>query len=626
MDKRLLIYFVILLSTFFLVREWFTPAQQPPACEPSLPAISSMTGQSLREKLPSDLQEKYYVLENEYQQLVFSSLNGAIAEINLPFSSEKNSSSVVRKIQFDAMLQKDYPANDTFPQLPFISAGTPLKNPVVGGYYPLLRRRIADKNGQLLKGVTPEVYSFSLFSNRDEREIAEYQLKRLEKNLIEFESIQNNRRVIKTFSFPPDPSKAPYCFNVAIKIDGDARALSIGTGVPEVELISGSFTPNFDYQVTRNAKSSLERVKPPKKPLFLSHVQPDWICNSNGFFGLLINPVTSISPGFLIRPISGELFPPRISVIDAKYDRFPPSKYPSYEISVPLSVTPALTEFLVYAGPMEKNIFALVDQTYANPKTGQSPNFSSSLGSHGWFSFISEPFAKFLFFLMNVFHMITNSWGISILLLTIALRIMLYPLNHWSIKSTLKMQMIAPKVAAIQERYKKDPKQAQLQVMNLYRQEGVNPFTGCLPLLVQMPFLIGMFDLLKSTFALRGASFIPGWISNLTAPDVVFSWSYPIPFFGNSFHLLPILLGVVMYLQQRFSSSTAGKTPIVSKPGIDPQKQQRTMSNIMVIVFTVMFYHFPSGLNIYWLFSMVLGILQQWWMMRRMQMKSLKIA
>jgi YidC/Oxa1 family membrane protein insertase len=123
---------------------------------------------------------------------------------------------------------------------------------------------------------------------------------------------------------------------------------------------------------------------------------------------------------------------------------------------------------------------------------------------------------------------------------------MLYPLNAWSIKSTSRMQQVAPQVAAIQEKYKKDPKRAQMEVIALYKEKGVNPLTGCFPILIQIPFLIGMFDLLKSTFELRGVSFIPGWIDNLTAPDILFSWSYPIFFIGNSFHLLPLLLAAVM--------------------------------------------------------------------------------
>jgi len=141
----------------------------------------------------------------------------------------------------------------------------------------------------------------------------------------------------------------------------------------------------------------------------------------------------------------------------------------------------------------------------------------------------------------------------------------------------------------------------------------VNPISGCLPLLIQMPFLIGMFDLLKSTFELRGASFIPGWIDNLAAPDVLFSWSTPIFFIGTEFHLLPFLLGGVMFLQQKVSSSL----PTDGRPLTDQQKQQKMMGTMMTGVFTIMFYNFPSGLNIYWLSSMLLGIMQQWWTQKR---------
>ncbi len=126
-----------------------------------------------------------------------------------------------------------------------------------------------------------------------------------------------------------------------------------------------------------------------------------------------------------------------------------------------------------------------------------------------------------------------------------------------------------------------------------------------------------MFDLLKSVFELRGVVFIPGWIDNLTAPDILFSWNYPLIFFGNEFHLLPFLLGGVMWAQQRFSSTGPKDKRFLT----DQQKQQRMMGNIMTIVFTVMFYHFPSGLNIYWLSSMSLGILQQWLMSRKILKK-----
>ena len=194
-------------------------------------------------------------------------------------------------------------------------------------------------------------------------------------------------------------------------------------------------------------------------------------------------------------------------MIDAEHQLYPPEKYPGYKVLLPLRAQ--TMQFRYYAGPFEQSILKKVDETYADPATGYNPDYASALSFHGWFTFISAPFAKFLFILMNLFYQLTTSWGISIILLTVALRLMLYPLNAWSIKSSVKMQEIAPKVSAIQERYKKEPKRAQAEVMNLYREKGINPLTGCFPMLIQLPFLIGMFDLLNSTFVLRGVSFIP---------------------------------------------------------------------------------------------------------------------
>ncbi|MDB6081800.1 MAG: Membrane protein insertase YidC, partial [Chlamydiia bacterium] len=174
-------------------------------------------------------------------------------------------------------------------------------------------------------------------------------------------------------------------------------------------------------------------------------------------------------------------------------------------------------------------------------------------------------------------------------------------------------------VKAIQERHKKDPQKAQQEIVALYREYGVNPLSGCLPLLIQMPFLIGMFDLLKSAFELRGASFIPGWINDLSAPDVLFTWSYPLPLFGTEFHLLPFLLGGIMFVQQNMMSSM----PTDKAQWTDQQRQQRAMGNMMTLVMAVMFYQFPSGLNIYWISSMALSMVQQWWTNRSMDKKGL---
>jgi len=588
MDKKSLVFLILLTIGFLFFNNYFFPPREaPPQVAPTV-----------IEK-PKRQVEELYVLENSYQQLVFSSTGGALAEINLVLKDKNNPQSAVRPIAADRILKEDYAQYDKFPTGPYRTFNSSEAEGKLGGYYPLLRR-----------GIDPRFYALAVVSD-DKGTPAQFSLKRLEKNLIQFQGQAAGRSITKTITLPEDPDQAPYTFDVSIEVGEGTQNVWLSTGVPEVELISGSPAPSLKYRMTTGRKIQIEQIDLPKAAVSYGAVHPDWICNSNGFLGVILDPTSTTGDGFNANFVPGVDAPTRLSVIDPQYNLYPADKYPGYEMRYPLSSK--TTTFRVYAGPFAKKILAQVDKTYSDPKTGYTPDFVSSISFHGWFSFISEPFAKLLFFLMEIFHAVSRSWGVSIILLTIALRLMLYPLNAWSIKSTMKMQQIAPKVAALQEKYKKDPKKAQAEVMGLYKQQGVNPLGGCLPLLIQMPFLIGMFDLLKSSFELRGAPFIPGWIDNLTAPDVVFSWGYPIWFIGTSFHLLPVLLAAVMYFQQKMSS-TAPKDP---SQLTDQQKQQKFMGNLMVIVFTVLFYNFPSGLNLYWLSSMLLGILQQWWMTKR---------
>lgn len=623
MDRRSLIFVLALTVSLFFVNQWFfksTPQQAAAAPEKKFEAIQEDTSLPLDSvstpTLKQPKNEEFFVLQNDYQQIVFSNVGGAIAEINLPFQSKENEKSFVRPIYTDRKFAENYQFNDHFPSFPFyINDGSGVKkveNTTLGGYYPLLRRTLFHPRDQSATRIPAKFYALKINSDVQDLHQKIFSLKRLEKNLIEFEYSDSDRRIVKTYAFPKNPDEAPYVLEATFKIDGDARGLWMTSGVPEVELISDNPAPALTYRITKsNNKGSVESLSLPKECAISSSVYPDWVCSANGFFGLIIDPITSIPPGYRACKISGTEDPTRLSVLDPEYLPYPPEKYPGFEFQLPLRAQTMNLRY--YAGPLQADILKKVDAAFSDPKLGYNPDYIAALSFHGWFTFISEPFAKFLFILLNFFYMITSSWGISIILLTVALRIMLYPLNAWSIKSTLKMQEISPKVSAIQEKYKKEPKRAQMEIMALYREKGVNPLSGCFPLLIQLPFLIGMFDLLKSTFELRGASFIPGWIDNLAAPDVLFSWNYPILFFGNEFHLLPFLLGGVMWAQQRFSATGPKDKSMMT----DQQKQQRMMGNVMTIVFTVMFYHFPSGLNLYWLSSMALGILQQWIMTRR---------
>jgi len=605
MDKRFLLFLACIVLAFALIQHYFTPAKIAPSTSLIAAAPPPVVV----------LDETFYVLENEYQQLVFSTRGGSLAEINLPFESKEHPKSLLKEIDIDRKILAESPANAHFPLQPYYTAdGTLHPSGQLGGYYPLLRRPLLKADGSLKSRVSPEFYALNLISDQVETARVNYRMTRHTSTSIEFQGSVNGQKVTKTFSLPQE-KQGPYCLELSIQIEGEGAPLWLSSGVPDVELVGGSYTPLLRYQIIQGNGADVETIDLPKKETVqVNHLMPNWISNNNGFLGLIIDPLAPIADGYRVSRVDGETLPTRLTLIDAAHHLYSADRYPGYETYLPLNNN-SQVPVRVFAGPFDNGLLKTLDLLYEDPIAHYNPDYTAAQSIQGWFSFISQPFAKFLFFLMELFYALSHSWAVSIVLLTIALRAMMYPLNSWSIKSSIKMQEIAPKVKAIQEKYKKDPKRAQMEVMQLYRESGVNPITGCLPVLLQMPFLIGMFYLLKSSFPLRGAIFIPGWIDDLAAPDVLFSWGQPLWFVGNEFHLLPILMGVTMYLQQRLTSKLPKDPKLLS----DTQKQQKMMGTLMSILFTVMFYSFPSGLNIYFMLSTLLGVLQQMYMMKKMK-------
>lgn len=547
----------------------------------------SSTIQTHRAQYPNNAQnEKFYTLENQYQQLVFSNIGGAMAEINLPEQNENNTKSLVLATAQDKKLSDSTSKHAYFPAHPSSSVESKDKEGQQGGYYPLIRRSL-DANIS-----NPRYYAFNLVSNYPGLSEQVYQLKHHSKDKIVFELNQSFRKITKTFTLDP---RSPYGFYVDIAVDGDRSNLWVTTGVPEIEASSNQQQPILKYRYAKNAKFDIAKQSLPKTTAENTTISPDWISNSNGFFTILVDPQTKLSPGYKVNKVTNNLG----SRVDAAESKA--KKTPGYEFLLPLAQDSSQTEFKVFAGPLES-------QVLKQAQGDNSSNYQGAQSYHGFLSFISEPCAKVLFILMNAIYKITHSWGFSIILLTVLIRVLLYPLNSWSIRAMRKTQEIAPEINAIQKKYKKNPKQGQMEIMALYRKRKVNPLTGCLPMIIQMPFLIGMFNLLRSAFVLRGVPFIKGWIPNLTAPDVLFSWSYSIPFIGTEFHLLPLLSGIMIWIQQKMSNVGPTDKSLMT----DQQKQQKLMANLMVVFITFICYNMPSGLNLYWISASLLGILQQW--------------
>jgi YidC/Oxa1 family membrane protein insertase len=198
-------------------------------------------------------------------------------------------------------------------------------------------------------------------------------------------------------------------------------------------------------------------------------------------------------------------------------------------------------------------------------------------------------------------HIVAN-YGVAIILLTILLRLVTFPLTQRSMKSMKKFGVIAPQMKEVQEKYADDKGKLQEELMALYKRKGMNPLSamggGCLPMLIQMPFMIALYFALRGSIELRHAPFML-WINDLSAPENFFDIA------GIPIRLLPLMMGATMILQQRLTPS----------PSADPQQKQ--MMTMMSVMFIFLFYQFPSGLVLYWFVSNLLGILQQLMVNRR---------
>ncbi len=209
-----------------------------------------------------------------------------------------------------------------------------------------------------------------------------------------------------------------------------------------------------------------------------------------------------------------------------------------------------------------------------------------------------------LVWILNVFNAWIPNYGVAIILLTILVRIIFWPLTHKSTVGMKKMQEIQPLMKEIQKKYKDNPQRLQQETWALYRDHKVNPMSSCLPMLIQIPVFIALFNVLRSAVELRYAPFL--WIADLSEPEGLFASWFP---FGG-LNILPILMAATMALQSALTPSTGDKN------------QQRMMMVFMPVMMLVMFYSFPSALSLYWTLSQVFSIVQMWLIRRKSAAKT----
>jgi YidC/Oxa1 family membrane protein insertase len=225
-------------------------------------------------------------------------------------------------------------------------------------------------------------------------------------------------------------------------------------------------------------------------------------------------------------------------------------------------------------------------------------------------AWIIRPISEYVMIpLFKFIHLIIPNYGIVIIVFSLIIKVALHPLTKTSMTSMRKMQSLQPMMEEIKEKYKDDPQKMNQQVMRLYKEYGVNPAGGCLPMILQLPILYALWAVFRSTIELRQAPFF-GWITDLSAPDVITKLPFQLPFFNiTELSGLAMFMGITMFVQQKMSVK-------------DPR--QKMMVWFMPVMMTLLFNSFPSGLNLYYFVFNLLSIGQQYWINKQHEGEPLK--
>jgi len=325
-------------------------------------------------------------------------------------------------------------------------------------------------------------------------------------------------------------------------------------------------------------------------PEDMYNVKVDWVAAKNKFFTQIISPNT----------------PTTMSVLSSR-DTAEKGVMPQ-DIAASLDYSPSVVDasevleldYTYYIGPKKYSVLKDAGHEFEKVMEFETTGFWSFM------NIIMEPARKFLLWTLNLFYSVVRNYGVAIILLTILMRILFWPLTHKSTQkmreNSEKMQVIQPKLKAIQEKYKGQTQRIQQETMKIYQEHGFNPMAmmgGCLPMFLQMPVFFALFTVLRNAIELRFASFL--WIADLSQPENLFAGS--IPFIG-SLNILPVLMSVSMIFQQKLSAPmNAAATP-------EQQQQQKMMMYMMPIMMLFLFYSMPSGLTLYWTTSNLLMIAQ----------------
>ena len=386
-------------------------------------------------------------------------------------------------------------------------------------------------------------------------------------------------------------------------VRADIRKAVAGFRNPQGQIIS----VRIDARKLKKAKKTEERRLTKPGADFL------WVAAANKYFAAILVPVAEQGKEFCdwVTDKTGQFYNPDG---DSKADSG--DETVGVDLKVASRTLSAAGQagssgeyhFLLYLGPKDKSLFDK-NELYRGLGFVEAIDFMPCFCCP---AAIINPLAFGILALMKWMYGFIGNYGVVIIILVFLVRLILHPVTKKSQVSMSKMSKLAPQAEAIKKKYANNKAEMNKQLMSLYREQGASPVMGMLPMFVQMPVWIALYSAINASIELRGAPFLPFWITDLSAPDAAVRFAtVTIPLLGwkiDSLNLLPILMGVAFYLQQKLMPSQA------SAASSNPQlaQQQKMMMVMMPILFPLMLYKAPSGLNLYIMASVSAGVVEQY--------------
>ncbi|AEF87003.1 inner membrane protein OxaA [Treponema primitia ZAS-2] len=398
-------------------------------------------------------------------------------------------------------------------------------------------------------------------------------------------------RLTKRFDFRPDE----YMFELTVTLDGGRTLSSLnfsaGNGSAAYTLGSApQFGPRFEkldqrYEYRRYytfTDGKFKTIKVNNNNPSLINPGFAWGAVAGKYFALIAMPLTNqVEMAFSTRSEPGIPDSSRLYLIR-------PAVQNGSRVS---------DVYRFYLGPKSQNALGVYD-TAANSFKLRDTQLIKVANTSGFLG----PLESLLKWLLMLFYRIIPNYGAAIILLTILVKAIMFPLTKKGSESTLRMQSLSPKIKEIQDKYKDNPQKMNAEMGELYKKEGYNPLSGCLPMIIQLPIFFAMYNLFNTHFDLRGAMFIPGWIPDLSLPESIWTMPFKVPLLGwSNLRVLPFL-----YVGSQLLYGKVTQTP-------DQQgnAQMKMMLYVMPIMFFFILYDVPSGLLLYWIMSNVLTMVQQ---------------